>query len=148
MGERTAGGCLCGATRFFITGAPRWVAHCHCQSCRRATGAPITTYVGFTLQHFAWAADAPPGFASSPGVLRRSCATCASPLSYESRRWPGEIHVHLGALDRPQDYPPAMHVYVEERIDWLEVHDALPRYQGVAGRGAMPVSHGPLHVEG
>ncbi len=30
------GGCLCGAVRFSLTPPTDFVAHCHCQSCRRA----------------------------------------------------------------------------------------------------------------
>ena len=41
------GGCLCGAVRFTAEGAPKWTSYCHCQSCRRHTGAPVAAYAGF-----------------------------------------------------------------------------------------------------
>ena len=40
------GRCLCGATRYRITAPLLWCAFCHCDSCRRATGAPMASYLG------------------------------------------------------------------------------------------------------
>ncbi|MFZ2005552.1 MAG: hypothetical protein WB697_12720 [Stellaceae bacterium] len=33
----TTGRCLCGAIRYEFRGAPEWVVHCHCDSCRSAS---------------------------------------------------------------------------------------------------------------
>ena len=41
---------------------------------------------------------------TSPGVRRGFCARCGSTLTYETDALPGEIHVHIGALDRPEDF--------------------------------------------
>ena len=49
MSERYEGGCLCGAVRFVGIGAPKGVFWCHCQSCRRHSGAPVSVFVGFEL---------------------------------------------------------------------------------------------------
>ena len=41
------GRCLCGAVRFTADGPPKWTGYCHCRSCRRHTGAPVSAYAGF-----------------------------------------------------------------------------------------------------
>ena len=41
------GRCLCGALRFTAEGPPKWTSYCHCQCCRRHTGAPVSAYAGF-----------------------------------------------------------------------------------------------------
>src|SRR6185437_17120711 len=41
MSDQIQGGCLCGAVRFAASGEPTGVAWCHCQSCRRHSGAPL-----------------------------------------------------------------------------------------------------------
>ena len=41
------------------------------------------------------------------GVRRGFCARCGSTLTYETDALPGEIHVHIGALDRPEDFSAA-----------------------------------------
>jgi hypothetical protein len=53
MSHEFDGGCLCGAVRFHATGTPRGVFWCHCQSCRRHSGAPVSVFVGFERQAYA-----------------------------------------------------------------------------------------------
>jgi len=45
--DQFEGRCLCGAVRFTATGQPKGVYWCHCQSCRRHTGAPVSVFVAF-----------------------------------------------------------------------------------------------------
>jgi len=47
MDDQFEGGCLCGAVRFVATGQPKWMAWCHCQSCRRHSGAPVSVFAAF-----------------------------------------------------------------------------------------------------
>jgi hypothetical protein len=49
----------------------------------------------------------------------------------------------MGTLDRPGKFVPTGHAHIEERVDWFDVHDSLPRFAETAGRGAKPVSEGP-----
>jgi hypothetical protein len=116
-----AGRCLCGAVRYRATGAPKWIANCHCESCRRATGAPVTTYAGFAAESFAYVAGEPVRFRSSPGVTRTFCGRCGSPLTYAGARWPGETHVLIGTMDRPQHFVPTGDAFVEEKLPWLHL---------------------------
>lgn len=115
------GRCLCGAVRYRAEGAPKWIANCHCASCRRATGAPMATYAGFAAERLAYVAGAPERFASSPGVTRSFCGRCGTPLTYEGARWPGEVHVLVGTMDRPEDFPPTGDAFVEEQLPWLHL---------------------------
>ena len=39
------GGCLCGAVRYRISGSPLSSVNCHCESCRRASGAPAVAWI-------------------------------------------------------------------------------------------------------
>jgi hypothetical protein len=114
------GRCLCGAIRYRAAGEPLWVAHCHCESCRRATGAPLTTYAGFPAERFAWT-GAPERFASSPGVTRTFCGRCGTSLTYQGERWPGEMHVLVATLDRPEAVTPQGEAFAAERLPWLRL---------------------------
>jgi hypothetical protein len=53
MSEQFEGGCLCGAVRFVATGQPKSVAWCHCQSCRKHSGAPVSVFVAFDRTAYA-----------------------------------------------------------------------------------------------
>jgi hypothetical protein len=54
-----AGGCLCGAVRFEARGEPTGSSHCHCEMCRRASGAPVVTFIGFAKDDVTWKKGAP-----------------------------------------------------------------------------------------
>ncbi len=122
------GGCLCGAVRYRCTGAPLWVAHCHCESCRRATGGAVVTWAGFARDRVTFTAGWPQRYASSPGVTRSFCSHCGTPLTYEAERCADEVHFAIGTFDRPEALPPTSHVFDAERISWLHLADDLPRY--------------------
>jgi hypothetical protein len=136
-----SGGCLCGSVRFETEGEPLWVAHCHCNSCRRHTGSSVATFVGFRREQVQFPTGQPATFASSAGVTRSFCARCGTPLAYAATRAPGELHLYLGCFDAPQLFVPQLHVYYAEHLPWLELNDALPRFSG--GGGSSPDSWGP-----
>jgi len=121
------GHCLCEAVRFETRGEPLWVAYCHCESCRRHTGAPVSVYVGWRRTQVEFSPDVPPGFESSPGVLRRFCQRCGTPISYEADSHEGELHLHVSGFERPEDFSPDRHVFYSERLAWLHLGDDLPR---------------------
>jgi hypothetical protein len=123
-----SGGCLCGAVRFTAAGQPLWVAHCHCASCRKATASALATYAGYPLECVEFTKGTPASYPSSPGVTRRFCGRCGTPLSYQSARWPGEVHLFLCTFDAPAALSPQAHVFVEEQLAWLHLDDGLPRY--------------------
>ncbi len=137
--ETHGGRCLCGALRFEARGRPLWVTHCHCQSCRRNTGSALATLVGFASEDFTYVAGAPATYASSPGVTRAFCGRCGTPLTYQAERYPGEVHVYVCTLDRPQDFVPQAHVHTGEQLPWLHLDDGLPRYLTTA-RDAEPIA--------
>lgn len=115
------GGCLCGAVRFRVSGPPKWMAFCHCESCRKHTGAPVSAYAGYENPVVAFVFGLPTYFESSPGVRRGFCAICGSTLTFEGDRWPGETHFHVGAFDAPEDFAPQGEAFPEERLSWLHI---------------------------
>ncbi len=121
------GRCACGAIRYRATSSPFWSAHCHCESCRRVTGAPMASFLGFSKVSVDWQGQR--AFrASSPGTTRGFCADCGTPLSYMSTRWPGEIHIYAATLDDPALFVPESHVHWAERVPWLRIEDDLPKH--------------------
>ena len=116
------GGCLCGAVRYRIDLPPLWVAHCHCSMCRRAQGAGFVTWVGAAEDGFVLesGADVLGRYQSSAAATRSFCGRCGSPLFFQSRRWPGEIHVTLATLDDPAGLEPQAHAYWSSRAPWAD----------------------------
>ena len=130
MSGRT-GGCLCGKVRYPAEGAPIWVAHCHCKSCRKASGAPIVTWVGSGYQPdtVTWTYGLAKPFASSPHVLHYFCPDCDTPVSYESTQWPDELHISVATLDDPESVTPTAHIDRSEHLAWLKIGDTLKKLE-------------------
>ena len=40
------GRCLCGRISYRVTGKTIWSGYCHCESCRRFSGAAVTSWLG------------------------------------------------------------------------------------------------------
>jgi len=124
--EQFEGGCLCGAVRFLATGQPKGVAWCHCQSCRKHSGAPVSVFVAFDRTAYTVIKGEITKFNSSPGRWRGFCARCGSTLTCEGEPLPTETHFHVGAFDRAAQLQPTRHIFPEERLPWLHVDDAMP----------------------
>ena len=112
------GGCQCSAVRFEAKGAPKFIANCHCQSCRKATGAAYSTWVGFKAENAKWTCGAPAFFASSPDVERGYCRDCGTPLTFASKQWAGELHFLVGVFDDPEALPPRTEVFTDDALSW------------------------------
>ncbi|MBT9384741.1 GFA family protein [Pseudooceanicola sp. CBS1P-1] len=126
--DHRQGRCLCGAVRYDWTGPVNWVGHCHCESCRRATAAPFTTFVSTPDRQLHWHGTAPAIFASSPGVERLFCPRCGTPLAYRTAELPDETHTYLANLLDAAGLPPDRHFFWNERVDWITLaDDGLPR---------------------
>ncbi len=126
------GGCLCGAVRYEARGEPLAVGYCHCESCRRHTGAPVVAYVGFKADQLCFSGQERSRYVSSPGVRRAFCGRCGTPLTWEGyveNRKADLIELHIATLDHPERYRPEDHSRYAERIAWFDVADTLPRHR-------------------
>ena len=119
MTTENTGGCLCGAVRFRLTGPPHEVDYCHCASCRKHTGAPVSVFLNCKQDVVEFTKGERALYESSPGVRRGFCVRCGSTLTYEVG---DEIHIHIGAMERPEDFPPNNKpAFPEERISWFHL---------------------------
>ncbi len=144
------GGCMCGAVRFKAYGEVRDVGYCHCESCRRHTGAPLVAFVGVTAEQVRFEGEPRTLYRSSPRAERAFCANCGTSLTWEGiipSTGDKIIEFHISTLDDPERFKPQEHTRYGERISWMEVADTLPRYQGVSADGEAPFSVGPVTAE-
>lgn len=116
-----SGGCLCGASRFQFTGAPKFAIQCFCRDCQHVSGGghlpqmavdraaltqtgPIKTYAATAV--------------SGNTLGFHFCADCGSPLLKTTTRAPDLVFVYPGALDDPALYEPGRDVFETSRQPW------------------------------
>ncbi len=133
--ERVSGGCLCGAVRFEIEFPTITCGHCHCSMCRRAHGAGFVTWIIAERQRWRMLAgeERLVRYRSSDHGTRSFCGTCGSTLFFESTSRPDQVDVVLASVEGKIDRDPELHVYFDDRAEWVHVADGLPRLGGETG---------------
>lgn len=127
------GGCLCGAVRFQATAEPINVRACHCRTCQRAASAPFFVRAVFPLGAVEITGELI-RYRSSARLNRTSCARCGTLLFGEPIDRPTFIAVSTAAIDDRDALPPQMHIWVSDKVAWLQLDDGLPQYpQGAPG---------------
>ena len=119
--------CLCGAVRVsFDRTRVSKPDICHCESCRRATAAPVTA--GFAVPDTAWrwSGAAPARYESSPGVTRHFCGTCGTQMAYSTESLPDETHFYIATLTDPASIAPATQAFADQALPWTASMLALP----------------------
>ena len=121
------GGCLCGVIRYEATGEPLQMAHCHCERCRRSTGAVYATGVCFPVEAVIWTQEEPASYQSSEGFARLFCSNCGSSVAQHNLST-GTMWPLAGTLDHPESVAPEYHMFTKDQISWVKLDDGLPRY--------------------
>ncbi|MEM8750050.1 MAG: GFA family protein [Pseudomonadota bacterium] len=122
------GHCYCGAISFESHKQPQTVAYCHCEDCKRASGAPVAAIAAFAADAIAFSPNAGTGFSPSEGVTRHFCGKCGSPLMSRFDYLPDQAYVPLGILDDASRLAPKVHAYESQRYPWLHIEDSAERF--------------------
>lgn len=129
------GHCFCGAVQFDLRGDPRLVGYCHCTDCRRAQASGAVAWACYRDEQVELTSGAAGliRYTSANGSVRSFCGVCGTTMFFVGLRWPGEVHVALGAL--ADDYPhhPEEHAYADRAPAWDPIHDRLPQLGGADG---------------
>jgi hypothetical protein len=122
------GGCLCGETRYEVSGSPFHETSCHCSMCRRASGAPFVAWFSIRQSEFRIVSGAPTRFDSSGKGRRHFCPRCGTQLTFESSDFPDEIDVTTCSLDDPDLLPPKDHTRTSSKLRWIQLSDGLAEF--------------------
>ena len=127
-----SGGCLCGAIRYLIAGAPAFVGQCYCKDCQKATGTGHSTVIG-VLEAQLNISGEPAVYASHGGsggeVRRHFCPVCASRL-YTGADSAGPMRmVQAGTLDDPNAVTPTVAIYVKDALSWDRIDSGVAKFE-------------------
>jgi len=121
-------GCACGAIRFEVRGAPLNAAICHCSQCKKITGSPMFMAPAFKKADVVMERGEPKWFESSDIAKRGFCENCGSSLFFKFNNT-DTIDVLIGAFDNPGGIQPTDHLWVSNKLPWLDVDESMPLYQ-------------------
>jgi len=127
------GRCLCGVTRYRLTGEPLMVYACHCTDCQKRSGSAfgLSMWVqrralevtqGEVALHMAPTED---------GRVRHSriCAACGIRLWSEPPPHPAFAIVRAGTLDDTSWLRPVAHLWTRSAQPWFAFPEGVPRYE-------------------
>lgn len=131
--QTIAGGCFCGQFKYLLTGDLGNLCYCHCESCRKAAGAPFVAWGTIAASGFEVSCGELTVINTSKGVERGFCGNCGATVTYAHELRRDEIDATLVSLDDPGDFEPAAHIWVQDKLPWIRIDDHLPKYQAVPG---------------
>ena len=123
------GGCVCGAIRYRVDGAPTNTMICHCQTCRRVAAAPVVAWVTFPTARFDLLKGHPASFHSSEPVRRTFCPACGTALTYQHSDSGDFVDITTCSLDNPELFPPTHHSWLSHDLAWVRFGDGLPTFR-------------------
>jgi hypothetical protein len=126
--ELFTGRCLCGAVAYECGGPVIPPCFCHCESCRRASGAHVVAWATVPRNSFRVVRGQLRSFASSATVIREFCERCGTPVTYSNAEQSATIDVAVATLDRPDAMAPVDHIWMEDAAGWDCPGDGLPQF--------------------
>ena len=130
MAKKYTAQCACGAIKFEFDTDPSFIANCHCNDCKRASGGEMATFFSVPEDDFTLLSGKPKAFHyvanSGKGLDRNFCPECGSRVfSSNLDSFPKTVFVQLGSLDRP------------DRAEARDVHQASPAVEYAAPPAAV-----------
>lgn len=142
--EKWTGGCLCGSTRYEVSG-PRFDGFvCYCRMCQRASGSAFAALFYVAEENVEITKGRPRSYESSPGVHRDFCGDCGSPLFFRRLNRPRQRAVIAGSLDNPDDFMPDAQIFLCDAVLWLEALDSIPGYAEKPAGMTPPLNYNPV----
>src|SRR5262249_29498125 len=123
MPKKYTGRCACGAITFEFDTDPSFVANCHCNDCKRASGGEMATFFGVPEDDFTVLSGETKAFHyianSGKGLDRNFCPDCGSRVfTTNLESFPKTVFVHLGSLDQPSLIAPRVEMVTKRRFKW------------------------------
>ena len=135
MPKKYTARCACGAVTFEFDTDPTFVANCHCNDCKKASGGEMATFFAVPESDFTLTAGAPKAYHyvanSGNGLDRNFCPDCGARIFTNNLDgFPGTVFVQLGSLDRPELIEPKLEMFAKRRLRWNRALD-LPQFDGM-----------------
>ena len=123
------GHCRCEGVVISVQGEPEVSVYCHCDDCKRSSGAPVIASVGMPKDKLSWLSKHSLASYVKGTCTRTFCDVCGTPIAQEHQSAPDLVFFYTAFMDEPDKFPPTYHSFEGQQIDWLKLSDDLPRYE-------------------
>jgi hypothetical protein len=115
------GSCFCNAVQYKLNVAPKAVVNCHCNFCRKHSGAAFSTYavVPETALEITAGQDSISAFQIKEKAHKHFCKQCGSPIYNKNDRYQGLCMVYLGGIADSANIVPTANIYCESQLAWV-----------------------------
>lgn len=138
------GGCLCGDTRYRVSGNPVRVLVCHCHFCQRLTGTafaietifpkemvefsglPLTTYQTNSKETGRW-------------IRLDFCPRCGTNAGVAAEHGPANYAISGGTFDDPTWFEVSRHIWTQSMLPWMVLPEDCEHHE----RGSPRQAPGP-----
>lgn len=130
------GSCMCGNVQFHAEGDPMFMANCHCEDCRKSSGAAYSTFVFMNKEDvdmtgktssFDHKAD------SGNTLTKHFCGNCGCPTYVENEVRPTVVGLRAGIINEHDAVEPTMNVYTSSKIASTPLDPKLTSFEKLPG---------------
>jgi hypothetical protein len=130
--KRYTGGCLCGALRYEAEGEPKFMGHCYCADCRKASGSGFIPFMGFPASAVRFSGETRKFISKSArnaDAVRNSCPVCGSLVFGGEVGKDAMFTIYAGSLDDPSLFHPSVAIFTRDRPSWAVIPPDLKIYE-------------------
>ena len=129
MTKTLTGSCLCGQVTYKAEAEPVFAAHCHCDDCRKNTGAGYAPLVFVPAESLTWQGEtrAYTHTADSGSIMTKHfCTQCGTQLFGSNANRNDRIHIKVGTLDDASWFQPWYNVFASRRLPSTPINTDVP----------------------
>jgi len=121
------GGCLCGEVRYRLDARPLAVNACHCDDCKKLSGATNLLMLLAAREHFQHVSGGVDKFRKRADSGREidivRCANCGVRLWHEPLSAPSLVFIAVGTLDASAWAVPTSHIWTDRAAPAVHFED-------------------------
>ena len=130
--EKFTGSCLCRAITYKSNSAPLRTFNCHCEDCRKCSGAPYLTNIFVkevdldiqgTLNSYIHQSE------SGNKITKKFCKICGCQLFSFNEGRPGLVRIHAGTVNELEVVKPQGDVWISKRIPSIKLDETSDKFQ-------------------
>ena len=136
-----SGSCLCGAILYEVHGEVLNMWNCHCDHCRKITGAAFATNIFINADEMKVVQGAPAIFQNKSDtgntMTRYFCRDCGSPLFNENSGRPGIRVIRIGTIEDASFANPWCDLFISRALPYTPLDETLVKFDRMPPAGAF-----------